>query len=174
MVPRLRRLIDAARAAGTRVIFIQTIHEEATDSEAWIGRHAPGRKNCRPGTWGAELFEVAPREGEPIVIKHRYSAFINTRLDSILRTYKIETLITTGVATNVCVESTARHGYMLDYHVVFPTDCSAAYISAAHEGTLDNIGRHFGRVVASEEIIAAWGVPDRELVQATATSLPSA
>lgn len=158
MIPRLQRLIDAARAAGTRVVFVQTIHEDATDSEAWLGRHEPGRLTCRKDTWGAEFTNLAPLPHEPVVIKHRYSAFINTRLDSVLRTWKIETIVTAGVATNVCVESTARHGYMLDYHVVFAGDGSAAYRADAHDGALDNIRRHFGRVASCDEIIAAWNV----------------
>lgn len=162
MVPRLASMIDAARAAGVRVLFIQTIHTDETDSEAWLGRSEPkGLQNCRRGTWGAEFFEVSPLAHEPVIVKHRYSAFINTRLDSVLRTWKIENIITTGVATNVCVESTARHGYMLDYFVIFPDDCSAAYIPDAHTGTLDNIRRHFGRVVGSDEILAAWSTSRR-------------
>jgi ureidoacrylate peracid hydrolase len=157
-IPRIQRLIAAARNAGTRVILVQTIHTDETDSEAWLGRREPGRKNCRLGTWGAEFTTLSPLPAEPVVVKHRYSAFINTRLDSILRTWKIENVITTGVSTNVCVESTARHGYMLDYFIVFPHDCSGAYNAAAHEAALENVRLHFGRVVSSEEIIAAWDV----------------
>jgi ureidoacrylate peracid hydrolase len=156
MIPRLQGLLDAAREVGTKVIFIQTIHTEETDSEAWIGRHDVPRLICRKGTWGAEFTSVAPEAGEPVVVKHRYSAFINTRLDSVLRTLKVETIIATGVATNVCVESTARHGFMLDYHLVFVGDCSAAYNQALHEGSLENMRRNFGTVLNHHEIIAHW------------------
>ena len=97
-----------------------------------------------------------PAADEPVVIKHRYSAFINTRLDSILRTMKVENIIVLGVATNVCVESTARHGYMLDYHCVFVADCSATYDQAAHEMTLKVFRKHFGTVVNAQDIIDTW------------------
>ena len=159
MIPRLQGLLDAARAVGTRVIFVQTIHTEETDSQAWVGRHDTPRLTCRKGTWGAEFTTVAPGLGEPVVNKHRYSAFINTRLDSILRTYKIESLIMTGVATNVCVESTARDGFMLDYNIVFVGDCSAAYSQTLHDGTLENMRRHFGVVLNHHEVIAHWTGP---------------
>ena len=53
------------------------------------------------GSWGAEFYEVLPEENDIIVNKHRYSAFVNTRLVSVLKTLKIETLIMTGVSTNV-------------------------------------------------------------------------
>ena len=157
MIPTLNRLIDAAREHGTNVIFIQTIHEPSTDSEAWLDRRSdPNAKNCLKGTWGAEFTGVAPREGEPVVIKHRYSAFVNTRLESVLRTLKVETIVVLGVATNVCVESTARHGFMLDYHTIFVSDCSAGYNQAAHDLTLRNHARYFGQVATAQEIIDAW------------------
>jgi len=157
MIPNLQRLLAGARAAGAPVIFIQTIHEDATDSEAWISR-SDGKvaSCCRKNTWGSEFTEVAPLPDEPVVIKHRYSAFVNTRLDSVLRTLKVETLVMTGVSTNVCVESTARLGYMLDYHIVFLSDCTAAYSEAEHEGALYNIRNHFGIVTTAGDVMAVW------------------
>ncbi len=157
MIPTLQRLLEAARASGTPVIFVQTNHTPETDSESWTWRTAGVSGSvCREGTWGSEFTGVAPLAGEPVVIKHRYSAFINTRLDSVLRTLKIENLIMTGVSTNVCVESTARHGYMLDYHIVFLSDCTAAYTPEEHEGALYNMRTHFGVVATADDVIAAW------------------
>lgn len=157
MVPRLQRLIEAGREFGVKPIFIQTIHEDCTDSEAWLGRHGDKpRPICRKDTWGAEFTGVEPIGGEPVVNKHRYSAFINTRLDSVLRTYKIENLIMTGVSTNVCVESTARQAYMMDYNIVFLSDCTAAYSPAEHEGALNNIRRSFGVVATSDDVRSIW------------------
>jgi len=157
MIPTLQRFLDAARAHGTNVIFIQTIHEPSTDSDAWVGRRAnPNARNCLKGSWGAEFTGIKPTATEPVVIKHRYSAFLNTRLDSVLRTMKVENIIVLGVATNVCVESTSRHGMMLDYHTVFVSDCSAAYDQAAHDMTLRTHAKHFGVVATSKDIIATW------------------
>jgi ureidoacrylate peracid hydrolase len=157
MIPTLQKFLTAAREHGTNVIFIQTIHEPCTDSDAWVGRRAnPDAANCLKDTWGSEFTGVAPVGSEPVVIKHRYSAFLNTRLDSVLRTMKVENIIVLGVATNVCVESTARHGYMLDYHTVFVSDCSASYNKAAHDMTLKTHEKHFGPVATSDEIIATW------------------
>jgi ureidoacrylate peracid hydrolase len=157
MIPRLQRFLDAARAHGTNIIFIQTIHEPSTDSEAWVGRRSnPDARNCLKGTWGAEFTGIVPQPHEPVVIKHRYSAFLNTRLDSVLRTLKVENLIVLGVATNVCVESTSRHGYMLDYNVVLVPDCSAAYDQAAHDMTVLVHTKYFGSVASSDAVIASW------------------
>lgn len=111
---------------------------------------------CRKGSWGADFYEVAPEPGEVVVNKHRYSAFVNTRLDSILRSQKIETLIMTGVSTNVCVESTARDGFMLDYHIVLLRDACASYSTQAHEMTIKNIEGYFGEVTDTREVISLW------------------
>ena len=157
MLPNLQALLTAARAGGTPVIFIKTVHTPETDSESWTWRSAGISGGvCRKDTWGGEFTEVAPTADEPVVIKHRYSAFINTRLDSVLHTLKIENLIMTGVSTNICVESTARHGYMLDYHIVFLSDCTAAYTPEEHEVALYNMRTHFGVVATSDDVIAAW------------------
>ncbi|MTT31718.1 isochorismatase family protein [Terrilactibacillus sp. BCM23-1] len=155
MIPQLKQLIQQARDFHVPIIFIQTIHETSTDSETWIRRlkdksHA---NVCRKNTWGSEFFELTPTPEDIIVIKHRYSAFINTRLDSILRTLKIRTLLMAGVSTNVCVESTARDGFMLDYDIVFLSDCTAAFSEKAHLMTLENIDLFFGQVMASNQVI---------------------
>lgn len=157
MMPQLHRLLKEARKRDIPLVFIQTFHEDATDSEAWTTRSAgKSAQVCRRGSWGAEFFEVAPLPGEIVVNKHRYSAFIHTRLDSVLRTLKIDTLLITGVSTNVCVESTARDGFMLDYHIVLLKDACAAYSHEAHEMTLANIQDYFGTVAGTGEVIGLW------------------
>lgn len=157
MVVQLQRLIQGAREHQVPIIFIQTFHEQATDSAAWVKRSGGTSGNvCRVGTWGAEFYEVKPQPGDIIVNKHRYSAFIHTRLDSVLRTLKTENLIMTGISTNVCVESTARHGYMLDYNIVMVDDACAAFSRKAHEMTLENIAAFFGSVAKVDDILEVW------------------
>ena len=68
MIPVLQRFLAAAREHGTNVIFIQTIHEPSTDSDAWVGRRAnPGATNCLKGTWGADFTGIAPLSTERIL-----------------------------------------------------------------------------------------------------------
>jgi ureidoacrylate peracid hydrolase len=154
MMPNLHQLLEAARKYEVPIIFIQTFHEEATDSEAWTV--ITGMELCRTGSWGADFFEVVPQPKEIIVNKHRYSAFINTRLDTVLRTLKTETLVMTGVSTNVCVESTARHGFMLDYNIALVKDACASTSRTAHEMTLENIAGYFGSVVSVKQLVEDW------------------
>jgi ureidoacrylate peracid hydrolase len=159
MMPRLHKLIDAARGAGTLVVFVQAIYDDHFLSAPWRERNVRRKlevPRCLSGSWGADFYEVKPRTGDLVVQKHRYSAFIDTELDMILKARGVETLIMTGVATNLCVETTARDCFMKDYYIVFASDCTAAKSAAAHEATLHNIRESFGVVASAQEIIEAW------------------
>ncbi|MET0503231.1 MAG: isochorismatase family cysteine hydrolase [Candidatus Binatia bacterium] len=163
MVRNLVGLIDEARRAGLTIVYVRTTHSEWTDTPSWIYRSTQksGLNTCREGTWGAEFYAgIAPLPSERVVIKHRYSAFINTDLNTVLKARNIQSVLVCGVATNVCVETTARDAYIYDYYVTMIDDCSAAYEAKLHLGTLENIRRHFGLVASSSEIIDSWkGLP---------------
>ena len=165
MMPNLVGLIEAARRVGLTIVYIKTTHSEWTDTASWIYRSSQksGLSTCREGTWGAEFYEgLSPRASERVVIKHRYSAFINTDLNTVLKARGIQSVLACGVATNVCVETTARDAYMFDYYVTVIDDCSAAYDARLHMATLENIRRHFGLVASSGEIIESWsGLPEK-------------
>ncbi|MBI2848645.1 MAG: cysteine hydrolase [Chloroflexi bacterium] len=160
IMPPLVALIEKARRWGVPIIYTQTFHSLWTDSPLWKERFektgVEGEKHCRDGTWGADFYQVSPLPQERVVIKHRYSAFYGTDLEVILKSREIKTVIMTGVATNVCVETTARDAYMRDYQVVFIEDCTAAYVRQEHQATLVNMQKFFGTVTASSEVIQAW------------------
>jgi ureidoacrylate peracid hydrolase len=159
VIPNLKHLIEEGRRVGLTIIYIKTTHSEWTDTPSWIYRTSQksGLNTCREGTWGAEFYEgISPLPSERIVIKHRYSAFINTDLNTVLKARGIQSVLVCGVATNVCVETTARDGYMYDYYVTLIDDCSAAYEAKLHLGTLENVRRHFGLVASSNQVIETW------------------
>ena len=158
-VVNVDRFISVARAAGVRPIFVKAIYDEKWLSKPMLERHELvgfDSHHCQSGTWGAEFYVVRPEPDDDVIVKHRYSAFMGTELDPLLRAQGVENLIIVGVTTNVCVESTARDGYMLDYHIVLVEDCTASYSEEPHQATLANIRRAFGRVVTAEEIVAVW------------------
>jgi len=164
MVPRLVGLIDAARRAGMPVIFIQTIHDETNDTPQWLGRHSGEPDGdvragitCRTGSWGAEFYDVAPLPGEIVVNKYRYSAFAGTNLQIVLKTLGVESLLFTGVATEVCVESSLRDGLFAEYYVSLVEDCAASYSVEAHDASVRGVARNFGTVVTSEYLASIWG-----------------
>jgi ureidoacrylate peracid hydrolase len=167
MMPNLYKLIDEAREVSLPIIYIQTVHSEWTDTEPWIYRKPEGadKETCREGSWGVDFFDgIEPRADERVVIKHRYSAFINTDLDTILKAKGIESVLLTGVATNVCVESTMRDAFMLDYYVTMVEDCMAGPDPVLHEGTLENTRRQFGLVASHREVVDTWDGAERKKV----------
>jgi ureidoacrylate peracid hydrolase len=166
-VPRIVNVIDHARAAEVKVVFIRSTYDPHHLNDPMRERNLRRgltASRCTTGAWGTELFGVSPIKGEPVVTKHRYSAFHGTDLHVILRSWGIRTLIMTGVTTNVCVESTAREGYFLDHYIVFVGDCTATTnedrtdltSEEIHRWTLTNIELTFGVVATSGDIIAAW------------------
>ncbi len=66
--------------------------------------------------------DVKPEPGEIVVDKNRFSGFPHTNLDAVLKTCKKKHLIFLGVATNICVESTARDAHLLDYWPIIVSD----------------------------------------------------
>lgn len=166
MVPRLSQLITAARAAKVPLVWIKNVYNTGPNwylSETWL-EQAERRRNgayltipvCEPNAWNGDFYEVKPESDEVIVTKHRYGAFESTDLDLVLRSKGIRTVIMTGVATNVCVETTARQAFLRDYYVVFSSDCTATFSQAAHDMTLQNIDAFFGQVASAAEITACW------------------
>ena len=117
MAPRLRTLLAAARQTGIAIVHVRTHHSPWTNSPAWTRRKLGRVVRCFPGSWGADYYqgfepilgdEWSPETHEYVVTKHRYSGFWDTDMDLILRSHGIKSLIMTGEATNVCVETTAR------------------------------------------------------------------
>ena len=159
MVPRLAELIDTARAAGVPVLFTQYMTNESTESDVVREQRSRGRAGlayCREGTFGAELYMVGPKPGEQVVPKHRYSAFVGTNFDVILRSTGRRTLVMTGIATNGCVEATARDGFMHDYYIVLVDDCCSCYSAELHQATLTNCRDAWGVVATGDELAGVW------------------
>jgi len=166
MIPRLERFVAAARAANVKCVWIKNVYNTGPNwylSEAWLEQAKRRRKGayvqypvCEPNAWNGEIYKTKPLPDEPVVIKHRYGAFESTDLDLVLRSQGIRTVVMTGVATNVCVETTARQAFLRDYYVVFTRDCTATFTRAEHEAALHNIDQFFGQVVGAEEVMACW------------------
>lgn len=158
IVPNVIALINAARDHQVPVFLVQMTLDESTVSEAWKNKKGGewDKLVCAKDSWGAEFYQIIPQPGDYIIEKHRYSAFIGTDLDLKLRTLKRKSIILTGVVTNICVESTARDGFMMDYNVTLVTDGCAAETPEAHQGTINNVDSVFGLTVTTQEVIDYW------------------
>lgn len=162
------KVINTARAAGMPVVFFQNgwdkEYQEAggPGSPNWYKSNAlkTMRKNpelmgslLAKGSWDYELVEqLSPQPGDIVIPKPRYSGFYNTSLDSILRSRGIKNLVFTGIATNVCVESTLRDGFFLEYFGVVLADAThQAGPPEIQQASLFNIATFFGWVSTVSE-----------------------
>lgn len=155
-VDTLVAFIGECRRHRMPVVFVRTIHSDWSDCDSWRRRLKGAGKdllNCRPDSWGAEFYKICPLSIDFIVTKHRLSAFFASDLNLVLRSRGVETLLMTGVATNVCVETTARDAVNLDYRVILVEDCCGAFSDQEHASAITNISEYFGTVIDSKTVL---------------------
>lgn len=165
---------DAARRAGIPVIFLQNgwdaEYREAggPGSPNWHKSNALKTMRRKPeldgkllakGGWDYAIVDaLTPQPGDLIVPKPRYSVFFNTNIDSLLRARGIRNLVFTGIATNVCVESSLRDAFHLEYFSVVLEDAThAAGPDFAQKAALYNIETFFGWVSTVADFAGAVG-----------------
>ena len=172
VVRLIKGIVDAGRRAGIPIVYLQMGYKPdqsnggGVDSPNYYKELAMHLMNCRPelkgkllteGTWDFEIVEeLKPQPQDIVVVKTRYNGFQGTTLDSLLRMRGIRYLFLAGIATNVCVESTLRHAYFLDYWPLLITDATMqAGPGALQEATLFNVESFFGWTLPSQEFLEA-------------------
>jgi ureidoacrylate peracid hydrolase len=101
--------------------------------------------------------EIPVDETDIVISKRRYSGFFQTALDLNLRERGIDTVIVTGVVTNICVRSTVHDAFFLSYRVLVPEDLVMATSIQAQKVTLYDIETHYGDVTNLSELLAVVG-----------------
>jgi len=152
ILPTLKRLIAVFREAGRPVIFIRHVHHPDRLDAGIMGWWWEGM--CLEGSPESEVHhDIAPLPKEKVILKHRYSAFYNTDLETILRCLKIEDLVVSGIMTNMCCESTVRDAYYRDYKVFFLADGTGSINEEMHLASLLNLAFGFAFVTTANRII---------------------
>ena len=163
VIAKIQQAVSAARAAGVQIIWFQNgwddQYVEAGDAGSPNFHKSNALKTMRKrpelqgtllakGGWDYDLVdELVPQAGDIVLPKPRYSGFFNTPLDSMLRSRGIRHLIFTGIATNVCVESTLRDGFFLEYFGTVLEDATyQAGPPFAQQAAIFNIETFFGWV----------------------------
>jgi nicotinamidase-related amidase len=153
ILPTLKRMITAFRSAGRPVIFTRHVHHPNDLDTGIMGWWWEGK--CLEGSPESEIHpELVPMSGEKVVFKHRYSAFYNTDLETVLRCLKVEDIVVSGIMTNMCCESTARDAYYRDYRVFVPADGTGTISEEMHLASLLNLAFGFAFVTTSDTIMA--------------------
>lgn len=167
----IRRLLDTAREVGMLVVHTREGHrpdlsdcwpaklERSRVAGAEIGSPGPLGRLLVRGEYGHDFIdELAPASGEIVIDKPGYSAFVNTDLHERLRARAIDTLILSGVSTEVCVSSTLRSAVDLGYLCITVRDACASGFTDLHDAALRMIGVEggiFGGLTTSDRILRA-------------------
>lgn len=172
VIENINKTIEISRQTGIQIVFLQNgwdpqyVEAGGEGSPNWHKSNALKTMRRQPelsgrflskGGWDYQLVdELVPQEQDWIIAKTRYSGFFNTNLDTMLRARGIRNLVFTGIATNVCVESTLRDGFHLEYFCIVLSDAThPAGPDSAHKGALFNISTFFGWVSTLNDYINA-------------------
>jgi nicotinamidase-related amidase len=111
------------------------------------------------GQPGAVIAEgLVPKPEDLLAAKSASSAFFPGMcpLPDLLNERGIDTVLITGVLTNICCESSARDAWTLGYKVVMVADACAARTDEEHRSALYNVLRNFGDVRMSDDLVAVF------------------
>ena len=174
VIAQSAKVLDAARAAGLPIIYFQNgwdpdyVEAGGPGSPNWHKSNALRTMRARPelhgkllarGGWDYELVEgLAPKPGDIRLHKTRYSGFFNSQLDSVLRARGIRNIVFLGIATNVCVESTLRDGFHLEYFGIMLEDAThQAGPDFLQQAAVYNVEKFFGWVSTVADFCGAFG-----------------
>jgi nicotinamidase-related amidase len=170
-VPRIRetinntrRLLDAFRHLKREVIFTRhgallpngrdmIVRRQRRDSEA-------RDQSDRPTLWprGSREHQIvdllAPLDDELVIDKNASSPFNGTGIDQILRNLQLETLVVTGMATDMCVETTARDAADRGYNVIVAEDAVATFFEQHHNAALSAMARVYTQVWTTDRVVS--------------------
>jgi ureidoacrylate peracid hydrolase len=163
IIPRIQRLVEAARAAGVHVFWSRQVHypDDKTRQQRLIPGHlarGAGRSMlCARGTPDVEIVdELKPyiRPEDDVFQKHRASCFYSSNFEAELRIHGIRLLIVTGTTASFCVDSTIREAYARDFDVIVPGDAISDTEIEATRAVLRSTERFHGFVTTTDELVA--------------------
>jgi nicotinamidase-related amidase len=138
-----------------------TLRSGASNSDVWVEARSRARYSgtdmCLEGTWGQQIIdELTPKSEDLFVQKHRYSGFVGTDLDLVLRSLDRRTVVLAGTSTNVCVEATAWDAFHQGYYTVYAEDACASWDMSLHDAALATAATRYASVEPVEDILQVW------------------
>jgi ureidoacrylate peracid hydrolase len=159
---RINRLAAACRKAGILVIHTSIVLRPDGSNTGVLSEFSPPVKAgiLNKGSESAALHHgLIVEAGDILLDKPRFGAFYGTDLELVLRSRGIDTIIISGVATNVCCETTAREAAVRDFHVFFLNDGTAtadmggASAAELQKATCATLGFLFAQVLTVDEMV---------------------
>jgi nicotinamidase-related amidase len=160
VVDNARKVIGAARKRKLPIVYTRHwLDPRGIDTQRFEPVDAKGRPiHSVAGTWGAEIADaVAPRRGDIIIDKQRFTAFHGTNLDLVLRSRGIEQIILLGVWTEACLETTFWDALWRDYRILLVKDACGSSTQTMHRTAILDMANwiYGGRIFRTAEMIKA-------------------
>jgi nicotinamidase-related amidase len=158
LVPRMAKVLDAVRAAGGTVIYVNV--ERSADSREVIKNSPLFAASAKVaafvrGSYGAEVIDALKPQPLDFQIDHpRISAFFGNGLDLLLRARKIQTVVVAGTATNVAIDSSVRDALQLGYETILLEDCCCSSDPSFHEAAMKTLRILATWVATAEDFLA--------------------
>lgn len=140
-IPAIRRVLTRFRETGRSVFHIvREYRADGSDVEIFRQEALRERPMVVPGTPGVRIVPgLEPIDGEYRVVKQRFSAFMYTELDLMLRRKNITHLAVTGTQLPFCLRTTLFDGLCLGYVMTLITDASSSRTPEIHAANIQDI-----------------------------------
>jgi isochorismate hydrolase len=154
VIPNIKRMLDVYRESNQPVIFTRHVLKKDEGpgimGEWW-------KDVVREDNKHSEIADVLkPLKHEKVIRKNRYSAFHNSGLKNFLRSSNLESVVITGVMTDLCCETTARDAFMNDFFVYFVADATATINEELHLSTLKTLSHGFAVPLLTKDVIKGF------------------
>jgi ureidoacrylate peracid hydrolase len=164
IIPNLKKVIEFFLDRDMPIFFTKAVREKSgIDSLYRVHKILPKNRGerirkvpiCIRDTWDSAIIDELQYSSEKIHIveKRRDSAFQDTELELWLRSFRVDTLVFTGIDTYICVESSVRDGFNKGFDIILISDCIASRKQDLHSSTLNEIEDSYGIVIPQDELI---------------------
>ncbi|WP_028801291.1 isochorismatase family cysteine hydrolase [Streptomyces sp. 142MFCol3.1] len=158
LLDHMRQVLAATRTAGIRTFFVPHRRTAPGDYDGWAHlsfsqARAAETKIFEKGSWGGTFHpDFEPGEGEIVVHEHwSSSGFANTDLDLQLKQHGISHIVLIGMRANTCIDTTARFGQELGYHVTLVKDAIAAFRPEEMQATFELNGPAYAHAILTTD-----------------------
>jgi len=163
IVEPINRAAQGCRELGVPVIWIRSHHpvnggdwRHFFDHFVRPDRREAAAAHLSADAHGSQFYsEMDVQDSDYIVIKNRYSCFVpgSSSLERLLRSMGRDTIVLCGTKTNICVESTARDGMMIDFRVVVLQDATSTLSDEEHQASLNVLIQEFADILTVDEVL---------------------
>ena len=150
------KLAKAVRDQGGLIVLVHVDFIDGQDALQPVTDGQGGMGGERPKDFSELIPELQPEPGDLVVTKRNWGAFFGTELDLQLRRRGIDTIVLTGIATGIGVDTTAREAFQRNYQQIFVEDAMNGLSREEHDFTIKQVFPKMGRVRTTVDVLAAF------------------